>query len=1044
MKKRGQFTVFVILGFVLLVIILMTMFLVSTFTVENIKTQSNKAAVEYLESTAINYYVYTCIDSVVEELVDNMTRQGGVFWDNLLTLDNPITFETIENLEGQHEAREPGKTHIPLKYDLNEDLITSDSEKFNVAYTILDDSMCPVVSQEAPDYPFPDTKLDKLQTKYNSYDLCRFVPKFTQSGVLGYNDLSRLCYASSPNYQTGASATLISPCINNFESENTDKYQSVEMELAQAINRGIGSCVDGFSLYDDEDHQIKVIEEPEAEIVFDDESFSLKVKYEFEIKLKGKEPVLTTKSFDYKSDLRLTRVHNYILNLIRKETKDPFFKIAEDYASVQGYDTNMEVKYLTSQEAFPTCTDCEDDNILLVIDKASVINNQPLHFFAGIKNRKPVLDFIHQSNEGNVFDIVVIEGEEIKIYPKGIDPDDKDVSYDYFGWKQTFDHKFNFAEPTCLSAIINPEDILKLFDNGCLLPVDPLPADTETWKDSSLFTQTFQNANYITTHDDTGPHKTRVITRDESGLEDFQDVDILVVDKPKLVSTVYFAYHNVPENVMSVEDPSDFSSAGSTTTVLGALVGMEVQKLYWKLVEIINAGGNVQRNIIWEKDEVQFPDPAIDKSDITKFPDAPIDIQTIKSVPPQSKTNSPGLEYELILGVNLNFEEGTEQNSYEEPLAVTFYDCIPYRDPATPPYPYNDNSDPFLGDHTCCIGNIPPGPVPPDAPMDFELATDTLECYNAVWYGEKQALIDKGNSLENKDNLQKYYDSNIDPEPTFYKKNVGIGNYNDVYELKFRRLCDGERGNICAGNMGYDVLKVNYNCFDPNIPDEQCQGPLLTLKTTPPIPGECVSYGPGQSFDEAFGKSGATGICNSAFKPSTMGTPGGYGTGTTARCQGSCVGKGCTYAQYDEGRCECKQGEIDGFTYDAECTKEDDVSWEDTICKRSCDFDGACEYESKIDIKCTQLQGDHCLGSDNYCYNSVACSKDVATSTKKDLCERGEKEENTFNYCYWGSLNNACDSSGNCKLNKDWVGSSCPVFGGTCNPDSGWMCNLHI
>ena len=1030
-KKRGQFTIFVILGFVLLVIVLSTMFMVSFMGRSNFQSAANKAAADYLESNVINYYVYTCIDSVVKDVVNTMTIQGGVAWDDRSTIG-------IDKTEGQHIAETPGVTHIPMKYSFNENDL-SEITKFNLSYGIIDQPMCPDVTFEAPDYPFAETKIDDLQTKYNSYEICRFVNKYRQSGALGFNDLSKLCYPGSPNYKTDGSQTLISPCVNNFQ---TDKFSSIEVELADQINRGIADCVHGFDVYKEEGHEITLAQgtTPKAKVTFNAESFNLDVTYDFEVKLKGKEPVIASKVFEYKSDLRLTKVHNYILNLLTQESRDPYFKIAEDYASVLGYDSNMEVSYHKASE-FSDCEACKYDHVLLVKDNLSKINDRPMHFFVGIKNRKPVLDFIHQSAAGSLFNIVVIEDQMIKIVPEAIDPDDEPVFYDYSGWKQTTNQEFDFTN--CNIPVLSLDELLS---GNCIKNINP-PNLVDTWKNSAPFTKTLKDAQYLTQHEDTGPHKTIVKTVDEGGLEDYQVVDILVVDTPQIKAAVNSEVDmGLPPNIMSVEDTFILDHAGTTPPILAGLIGLTTESLKWKVYE---KDGGTLLGPIWEKDILDFNNP----NTKTYFPGKEDfvpegrNIQTIH----EAKLKKPG-DYKISLEMSLNVENPGQDAlpPFEEGIDVKVFQCIPFKNsPEKGTYPYGGiTSVDFSGDHGCCAGTMPTDPT--DLTFintaNFELQPTNTVCFEDTWYGELEDLKVRAQDLEYEDKLSAYYstiaETNIAPDFT----GSTSSNLNDIYIMEYKRFCDGHRGNICAGKMRA-VISEYKNCYDNTQFPDQCSGPLTNPTQTAPNPlSGCYSYGPGVSFEEAFNKPDATGICNMAYAASTMGVIGGYGDGGPAKCKASCANGGCNYAQYNPDRpqdCQCDKS----APYNAECVK-DEVEWSGTFCRSDCDYEGSCTFKKNTNVYC-QSGETSCLGSDNYCHFNVACqegtSGPVIASPTKDLCIRGERTEPflgvNVRFCYWGDITNACTASGTCKLTGDPITFSCPISGGTCNPDTGWECN---
>jgi len=176
-NAKGQFTVFVLLGLVLLVVVVLILFFVSTLITAQLQRQGQQAIDDYLESQNINYYVYTCMDAAVQDAVNNFTLQGGVFYDGQIDDGIPLG--------------NPGNDYIPYAVIGND--IT------DVHYAVKADPLCSVVDLIVPDYPKQRTKLADLQRIYGSTSACQFNDLFEESGFLGLNQFTRLCYSGSPN-----------------------------------------------------------------------------------------------------------------------------------------------------------------------------------------------------------------------------------------------------------------------------------------------------------------------------------------------------------------------------------------------------------------------------------------------------------------------------------------------------------------------------------------------------------------------------------------------------------------------------------------------------------------------------------------------------------------------------------------------------------------------------------------------------------------------------------------------------------------------------
>jgi hypothetical protein len=127
--------------------------------------------------------------------------------------------------------------------------------------------------------------------------------------------------------------------------------------------------------------------------------------------------------------------------------------------------------------------------------------------------------------------------------------------------------------------------------------------------------------------------------------------------------------------------------------------------------------------------------------------EAQIDIETITDY-----TNVP--EDFLILKVDLFYTELSQKELTEFNLIEK--ECIPYRADSDP-YPYHTTENPFMANHSCCLGNI-------NNPETWQLASTNVVCHE---------------------------------EPTCFGVTTGL-------KKRLRQIhCSGERGNICNGHVGY-------------------------------------------------------------------------------------------------------------------------------------------------------------------------------------------------------------------------------------------------
>lgn len=949
LSKRGQYTAFVLIGIVLLVVFLIVIYSIFTITEFKLKDEARNTVDDYLQSTTINYYVYSCMDSAVKESINEWALQGGVYYD-------------YQN--GPFSSGEIGETHIPMNWSFPG---RTDRMYFNVSYAIKGISGCPIVYEQPPDYPHPDTKLEDLYGIYTAPANGCIFSNYRDSGFFGLNNFSKLCYPRSHN--TEPTDNLLSYCNLNV-APNVET--SMEDMIAKRIANRTDECINFTIFQASQRHNITVLDEPVINITYDDNSFSMVLEYPFEVKIENKEPVLIRKSFEYSANLRITKIQKYLISLLRRETQDIEFNIAEDYADVAGYDglfMNVSViNFRTDPNCagVPGCT-YEYDSILILKDNKSTFANQALTVFVGIKNRRPALDYIHETPDGERFDIVVSENDTLTFEPIGGDPENMFLNYYYYGWKETRDEVFDYkgeVDASCnlanRAAAGSPFTLEELYN--CLIEVNHPGGSPNNWTKSDLFMITNKDANYSLNRSDIGPHNLTIITEDEAALRDWQTIDILVVDRPKVdfkINRKYSVDPGVPEGVVSREDPFEINASGSIPSMLA---GGSIYEYFWQVYRLDNTYARV---------EDLFEETTLDPIDAINIPrlniaDAFLEIQQIHNrnfthpIPPEA--NTP-YEIKLTLITNSPLAAGI---SGSDSLILNVTPCLPHTS-ADSPYPYS-TGNPYESDHACCYaGDI-------NDWTTYALRTPATICYTEDKYGGFKGLE---NYYQN--NLIKGLElSSYDGTPALIKSYAlpSSNEENDIYSLTFDRQCDGVRGNICAGDM---TAYINHeiNCPDISGPDERCVGPTTGLNAIANNPiATCTPYPPGQSFELNFNynkKTGGTadGFCDSTPKCSSLGD-GTHGDGGPMICEALCDGVGgCDYTEYDAAHCYCSK---------TDCNAECDLSTPDYeydsmtyTCKYGCDLTNTCQYLASETAPCDPGVGDYCKTAANRCVYNIRC-----------------------------------------------------------------------
>jgi len=613
-----------------------------------------------------------------------------------------------------------------------------------------------------------------------------------------------------------------------------------------------------------------------------------------------------------------------------------------------------------------------------------------------------------------------------------VDPDEKQiVKYSYQGWKEDYDEQWNFLKSGCGPGELPNLEYETL--RNCIKPV-MMPLANK-WSTSASYLANQKDADFTVTNLDAGPHLLNVSIADESGLVDYQELKILVIDKPQIKIAVDPAdkYPGQEDGAVSVEDYFRISNDGTT---LPAMLPAPVS-------------GTMDWEILWEN-----PDGSLatlltqtfefaGQADVVKtmeIPKDPYDINTIKSM----EISKAG-HYKVRISLTLNDGAGgIFLDPFVKEISLEAQECIPYHDAANPfnyAYPYNTVGDPFYGSHSCCNGDITDSST-------WTLLDGINTCYTGDWSGEKEQLIAKVEQLRKTPQLSDYYSS--EPGLSYnFNDNYAGGPDNSVYTLEFERFCDNNRGNICAGDIDA-IIQKKEDCpsplsGNPPEPDGKCRGPDSSgIKSG--FAATCENY-----FRQTFGSifQGGSNVCNDEPKCSTI---SGYDVPLGKMlCKATCnAAQGCNKPI----NCQCIVGQCG-----AECDDASDFKWENTgpntaICHSSCQAVPLCSFQTHLVTKCINPTADvnyagstQCLvneGGITGCYTDVRCTSSGPQQSDFEPCQKGYRYFNAAGkeVCLHSSDPNPVCGAGGCNLEKDTTKPILCLFGGpVCDPIAGWRCS---
>jgi hypothetical protein len=746
----------------------------------------------------------------------------------------------------------------------------------NVPITIIPNEECSVVFNGAPEYPYPSYKLypvypiNFLQGVYSG-DQCRYAGDvYTYySGFFGRNQLYRLCSWNGTNkkHSTTSSYGLMT-CEEETYNDATANI-SIQRELEKYISQNIDKCVNFTEVLKRSPSNITQSGSPETYVTFGENGFNVRLEYPFILSIRGRQPIKTFYDFSIDKNMPFKELYDYAYYSSKRDVQEAGFDMVADRAT----SPYLGVRYYNYTINRTRSTDTSFIDVIQMINNNVKIDTKPLIFQFAIKNRRPALDYIHQTSPFLNVDMLVEENGSVEILPNGYDPDDDDLSYNYYGWKEDYEDMYNYSDINCTY----PTSINYVIENCTISNYSSKP---HNFTGSVAYQQTFKNARYDTNRDDRGYHELIVYVNETSRqrLYDYQVIRIFVFDKPKANITLNNLYPLIDDHYASVEDPYILNGTNSTVGLSGLLAGNNLSKFLWNdSLGEFNIGVEL-------------------REDRNKTLYLPVDVNgtgtdDIRLIKPNVFSKIGLRNISLTI---LTYREGfTDTNIIE----IDVKQCLPHRNNSNPSYPYNSNPNDkinsYFANHTCC--NITYG------------YRNGAICYINTTYGSNRSFI----------NYQTKEPSPPAPYAITYP-NLAVGSRNaenDIFNRTFIRRCDNNRGNICNGTAS-ETRETIVNCADinpggPEFNSERCVGPPVYMSyygTSSPNPVSCVSYGVTYSFERVYGlpklNNGLTADGTCTTSPQCASTTSFNAPEERYKCTGYCSGGGCNAVNSASCRCD--------------------------------------------------------------------------------------------------------------------------------------------
>lgn len=842
-------------------------YIASNFGNSETQQQAERIVTSVLETTNLKTYVTLCLEESAEKSLIILGEQGG----------NIYSYQ--------------GSTGIPNR--------TADISGSNVSYAnVLQGTNFPpeVAFKPRPwQYPYIGPLHESPSAGYP-----------IGAGVYGKNTLSRLCDSLGSNSIT---QEKYMKCPSYDEPNNPNDKTSVQEQLQKHIKKNLEKCIRLEELIGNRTD----IEQGEMEVnvIFSRESFAVQLKYPLKIEIAKRKPIIEIIDFEAKIPVRLMRIYELANTIIDQENLNLFFKTNDKLSTLRGFDGFMEVTVnITSPR----------DKIMIIKDERSIVNNTFYKMQFILENRIPALDWIGYPQKRDGADIIIIEGEELKIEPQGYDPDDTDeteLRYDYKGWKQ--DYNDVFYEEEYSSAVFNPEILVER--------MQPISQEN-TWKASDLWLLTNKSANLTMTRKDLGYHHFEVRVTDPENLKDWQNITVKVVDIPEVNANASSTYDDIQEieNILGKK----LASVEDFYKLEGEVLGIytTIQNAYWTDISLTP-------NRIYENITQTVPTDA-NITNITKD-DFKLPLGT----------------HEFVLRV-----DAIGVPAQQKQLEIEVYECLPHRSDDLI-YPYSSGNA-FQANHTCCIASEINNPLTWEIQSIKKCIQETYyTCHPNVMpningeYGiATKTIIESGDQ---------FIDATVIPNaPTDFNSQ------NDIFNRIFEQRC-GSRGNICSGQAS-DVWQSIVQCDSPptsGTQTESCSGPALKPEECNyDMDLACIDYPTGETFEKNFdlfdrtGIKKADGICNEVYECCTYGEPpekdrynnkGNRGL----ECQAQCDGEGdCTSPV--NVRC----GTSCGANY--QCDKQQ-VGFKPGTCNTQSFYEDECSSSCELQSDASKF---HCTPSD--------------------------------------------------------------------------------
>lgn len=406
--RRGQVTLFVIIGLILLITLLF-LFLLRGAIMDAFEPRGTSA----YDTALVEGYVGSCIDLVTEEGVALLAEHGGVIYEEyggLHTKDartleeqnifpnslertfNPAFDWPLYSLE--NGDRPGGTSQAPAPHQhVSFGLVRKSGASFGPPEDCRPCASCAGTCDnrlEAPDYPWPNDGWSSLADLQGpSSPLSEYIRRATavdrkSDGPYGEYALPMLCDPNGPNRNTLENRNLRCREIDHIPGRVHGP--SIQRGLKAYIDLKLTECIDEDRLSQSLGASV-TRGAPNASVILTANRLTVALQLPL---IFAQDSSTRLGEFTRSFDIRLHTLYSFIYFLLEEAAKDPTARIDDPdfYSGVREWDG-----FIVNQRRLPFAAGHRNDLIMVTVtDQYSSVQRNALNFRFLIENRPPILE----------------------------------------------------------------------------------------------------------------------------------------------------------------------------------------------------------------------------------------------------------------------------------------------------------------------------------------------------------------------------------------------------------------------------------------------------------------------------------------------------------------------------------------------------------------------------------------------------------------------------------------------------------------------------